>query len=258
VLVQSGTEWVIAGVLSGGTTNTSVYGDISWWTGTAIFRDSIESSGGEFVTDLEITFPNGLPDIVSSTGGDTLRVDIVPSPTDPVIAGSGTFHVDTGSGFQQFALSPDSANSFTATFPAPADCPTNVEYFVSFDLQSGSTVTAPAGASPTSGSVFNAQAADTVDVDDLYDFETSVGFTAGAPGDDATTGVWERVNPIGTEAQPENDNTPTGAIAWISDECPSGSPPCLLYRSLRSGPGLLEDDFESGDLGSWCRVSGGE
>ena len=29
ILVQSGGEWLIAGVLSGGTTNTSVYGDIS-------------------------------------------------------------------------------------------------------------------------------------------------------------------------------------------------------------------------------------
>ncbi len=233
VLVQSGTEWVIAGVLSGGTTNTSVYGDISWWTGTALFRDSIESFGGEFVTDLEISFPDGLPDLVSSAGGDTLRVDIVPSPTDPIVAGTGTFHVDTGSGFQQFALTPDSANSFTATFPATADCPTNVEYFVSFDLLSGTTVTAPAGASPTSGIAFSAQAADTVDVDDLYDFETAVGFTAGAPGDDATTGVWVRVDPIGTDAQPENDNTPSGTIAWVTGQ---GSP----------GGGLGENDIDGG------------
>ncbi len=42
-------EWVIAGVLSGGTTNDSTYGDISWWTGVAPFRDEIEAAGGEFV-----------------------------------------------------------------------------------------------------------------------------------------------------------------------------------------------------------------
>ncbi|MEO0482289.1 MAG: GC-type dockerin domain-anchored protein [Planctomycetota bacterium] len=221
VLVQTGGEWVIAGVLSGGTTNTSVYGDISWWTGTALFRDAIESAGGEFITGLEILLPDGAPDLVSSAGGETLRVDIVPSPADPVVPGSGTFHVNTGSGFQQFALAADSATSFTATFPAPDACPANVEYFISFDLQSGAVVTAPAGASATSSSVFRALAADEVDVDELYDFESAVGFSAGAPGDDATTGVWVRVNPNGTAAQPEDDNSDTGVFAWVTGQ---GSP----------------------------------
>ena len=49
VMVQIGAEWVVAGVLSGGTTFNSVYGDISWWTGTAVFRSQIESEGGEFI-----------------------------------------------------------------------------------------------------------------------------------------------------------------------------------------------------------------
>ncbi|MFI4897674.1 MAG: trypsin-like serine protease [Phycisphaerales bacterium JB059] len=229
VLVQFGSEWVIAGVLSGGTTSTSVYGDISWWTGTAIYRSAIEAAGGQFVTGLEILFPDGLPDLVSSAGGDTLRVDIVPSPADPVVPGSGTFHVDTGSGFQQFPLTAGAPNSFTATFPASADCPANIEYFISFDLDSGATVTAPAGAS----SVFHVQAADQVDLDDLYDFETPVGFSAGAPGDDATTGIWVRVDPIGTAAQPEDDHTPSGTIAWVTGQ---GSP---------SG-GLGDNDIDGG------------
>jgi V8-like Glu-specific endopeptidase len=230
VLVQFGGEWVIAGVLSGGTTNTSVYGDISWWTGTAIYRDAIESAGGDFVTSLEILFPGELPDLISSTGGDTLSVEIVPSPVDPVVPGSGTFHVDTGLGFQQFPLVTDSATSFTATFPATDDCPTSVEYFISFDLQSGTTVTAPAvGAS----GAFSTLAADEVDFDDMYDFETPVGFSEGAPGDDATTGIWVRVNPIGTGAQPEDDNTASGTIAWVTGQ---GS----------VGGGLGENDIDGG------------
>ncbi|MEM6640629.1 MAG: proprotein convertase P-domain-containing protein [Pseudomonadota bacterium] len=52
ILVDVDGEWVIAGVLSGGTTNFSVYGDISWWTGTAVFRAQIEQQGGLF-TDSE-------------------------------------------------------------------------------------------------------------------------------------------------------------------------------------------------------------
>lgn len=52
LLVMINGEWVVAGVLSGGTTGTSVYGDISWWTGTAPFVADIEAAGGQFVTAI--------------------------------------------------------------------------------------------------------------------------------------------------------------------------------------------------------------
>ncbi|MEO0630913.1 MAG: trypsin-like serine protease, partial [Planctomycetota bacterium] len=224
VLVQSGTEWVIAGVLSGGTTSTSVFGDISWWTGTALYRDDIEAAGGDFITSLDILLPDTLPEIVAAAGGDTIAVDIVPSPENPVVPGSGTFHVDAGAGFQQIPLAANGTNSFTATFPATDACPSSIQYFFSFDLQSGETVTAPAGALTPSPTVFSAVAADQIDIDNLYDFEAPVGFTVGAPGDNATTGVWVRVDPIGTGAQPEDDNSPNGTIAWVTGQgTPGGS-----------------------------------
>jgi hypothetical protein len=232
VLVRFGNEWVIAGVLSGGTTSTSVYGDISWWTGTAIFRDDIEAAGGAFVTGLDIFFPFGLPDIVSPAGGDILRITAVPSEEDPIIPGSGTLHINTGSGFEQFPLAVDFQSRFTGIFPS-ADCLSSVEYFVSFDLQSGTTVTAPSGALADPSSVFRALAADGVDLDELYDFESPVGFSAGAPGDNATSGIWVRVDPIGTDAQPEDDNTENGVFAWVTGQ---GSP----------GGGLGENDVDGG------------
>jgi hypothetical protein len=40
-----------------------------------------------------------------------------------------------------------------------------------------------------------------------YDLESNQGFTVGADDDTATTGVWVRVDPVGTLAQPENDHT---------------------------------------------------
>lgn len=52
LLVMINGEWVVAGVLSGGTTANSVYGDISWWTGTAPFVADIEAAGGQFVTAI--------------------------------------------------------------------------------------------------------------------------------------------------------------------------------------------------------------
>jgi hypothetical protein len=55
------------------------------------------------------------------------------------------------------------------------------------------------------------------------DFDDDKGWTIGVPGDDATTGVWERCDPQGTEAQPEDDHTPSpGVLAYIT-QCAAGS-----------------------------------
>lgn len=45
-------QWVVLGVLSGGSTDNSVYGDISWWTGVAPYRTEIEAAGGVFITAI--------------------------------------------------------------------------------------------------------------------------------------------------------------------------------------------------------------
>jgi Trypsin/PEP-CTERM motif len=49
LLIDNGGLWTLVGVLSGGTTSNSVYGDISWWTGVAPFRSQIEAAGGVFI-----------------------------------------------------------------------------------------------------------------------------------------------------------------------------------------------------------------
>jgi len=55
------------------------------------------------------------------------------------------------------------------------------------------------------------------------DFETDKGWTVGAPGDQASTGVWERCDPEYTEAQPEDDHTDApGTLAYIT-ECAAGT-----------------------------------
>lgn len=71
ILVRKGTEWVIAGVLSGGTTNTSVYGDISWWTGVAPFKADIEAFGGQFVGTATVSL-----DASSYVEGDDILITV--------------------------------------------------------------------------------------------------------------------------------------------------------------------------------------
>ncbi|MEL6431665.1 MAG: M14 family zinc carboxypeptidase, partial [Planctomycetota bacterium] len=53
-----------------------------------------------------------------------------------------------------------------------------------------------------------------------FDFEAAgdEGWAVGAPND-ASTGNWVRVDPVGTQAQPENDNTPgAGVRCWVTGQ----------------------------------------
>ncbi len=212
VLVQIGNEWLVAGVLSGGTTSTSVYGDISWWTGTAVFRSAIEARGGVFVDNLEILLPDGIPAFVSSAGGDTLNIEVIPSDLDPIVPGSGTLHVDTGSGFEQFSLLEDSPTSYTAEFPA-SDCLTTVQFYITFELASGATAFHPPEAPTDSFAVLSA-----IDLVNLFSdsFDTDTGWTVSGP---AVEGRWERAIPSnGDRGDPAADAEATGnGFCFVTD-----------------------------------------
>ena len=49
LLVRRNSEFLIAGVLSGGTSRTSTFGDISWWTASEPYRSFLEQVGARFV-----------------------------------------------------------------------------------------------------------------------------------------------------------------------------------------------------------------
>jgi len=55
------------------------------------------------------------------------------------------------------------------------------------------------------------------------DFENTGGFTVGDTGDTATTGVWNRMDPQATPAQPEDDVSTDGTQYWVTDGRAGGS-----------------------------------
>ncbi|MCP3920087.1 MAG: hypothetical protein GY711_31560 [bacterium] len=60
-----------------------------------------------------------------------------------------------------------------------------------------------------------------------YDFEagSDEGWTVGILNDSATAGLWERGDPAGTIAQPEDDHTPGGTNCWFTGQgAPGGNP----------------------------------
>jgi hypothetical protein len=67
--------------------------------------------------------------------------------------------------------------------------------------------------------------------------ELDRGWLAGAPGDDASTGLWVRVDPVGTEAQPEDDHTPMGTMCWVTGQHLAGQ--TIGYNDVDGGSTTL-------------------
>jgi choice-of-anchor B domain-containing protein len=187
-------------------------------SGTVLISDI---NRGLFILDptaalnyLTFTYPNGQPSLVSPAGGTTMRVQVSGRIAGPQ-PNSGLLHVDTGSGFVSVPMTPVSANEYDAVFP-PADCGATVRYYVSAENALGTRYSNPAAA-PSSFHSAIAASSTTAVVSDT--FEAASGWTGGVAGDTATTGQWVRVNPNGTDAQPEDDHTPAPGVAcWVTGQ----------------------------------------
>ncbi len=102
--------------------------------------------------------------------------------------------------------------NFQADLPA-APCDTQIQYYFQVATTQGTLIIFPADAQ---SSPLTALAQEfTVAFDD--DMESNSGWTVGSPTDTATTGIWNRMNPQGTAAQPEDDHTVAGTDCWVTD-----------------------------------------
>lgn len=130
-----------------------------------------------------------------------------------IIPASVTLYWRTGGSgsFTSVALDPTgSPEEYGGTIPAfPRQ--TLVEYYLEADDDDGGTGTAPEGAP---AELFSYVVASHYDP-----FEEETGWTVGAPDDDATSGIWERIEPVGTLAQAYTDNTPSpGELCWFTGQ----------------------------------------
>lgn len=170
---------------------------------------AICSSGG-----LNFDTPNGLPPSIS-INGDSIRVQVSSGGATPQ-PNTGMLHYDAGAGLISIPMSVVSTNVYDAVFPAIA-CGQVVEYYFSAQGADGHRYYSPGGCSPPGmGNLTIVAVSTTTIVSD--DFQADMGWTVGFVGDTATTGVWNRMNPQGTAAQPEDDHTAgSGGRCWVTD-----------------------------------------
>ncbi len=118
---------------------------------------------------------------------------------------------DFGS-FTSSSMASNGSGEYTSTLPG-APCDVAIEYYFEISTEDGDTLTFPPSGASSPLSVLPQEI--TIVYED--DMESNTGWSVGAPGDSATTGIWNLMDPQATDAQPEDDHTPTGTDCWVTD-----------------------------------------
>ncbi len=140
---------------------------------------------------LGFDFPDGRPDYVSPEGGATINIEVY-GITDTPEPGTGIFHYNVGSGWQEVQMDLISPNLYSAVFPEIA-CPTEIQYYFSAETHNGILVTDPFLAPATTYLTYSAYGL-TIDFED--NFETDQGWTV-EDSPSLSDGTWNRGIPVG-------------------------------------------------------------
>ncbi|MHC5209167.1 MAG: M36 family metallopeptidase [Planctomycetota bacterium] len=174
-------------------------------------------------------FPLGKPDQLAPGATTTVAVELSSLGGDTPTPGTGMLHTSVNGGvFASTPMTPTGVDTYDAILPA-LSCFDTLDWYVSTGSTAG-VVTEPstAPAESFSSQVYTGVATlldDTVEV--------SGSWSVGDTGDDATTGIWEHGDPVGTAAQPEDDHTPSGSNCFFTGQ---GLP----------GGGLGDNDIDGG------------
>jgi hypothetical protein len=170
---------------------------------------------GEFVgLPLRISFPAGQPATVSTSQTTTVRVQIE-NGAGVLASGSGEllYRVGTVGSLSSAPLTSAGGNLFEASLP-PVPCGQTLQWYVRASTTQGQNVFAPADAPATLFSAVGLESVTTYE--DLANSNppAPLNWTVGAPGDNATSGIWENAVPGQTAAQPGAGFT--GTRAWVT------------------------------------------
>jgi hypothetical protein len=166
-------------------------------------------------TLIVFQYPNGKPTELVPGEPTSFHVNVTGLAAVQPIPGTGQLFVSVNNGpFNPIGMSQGAPNNYVATIP-PANCLDDVRFYFMVSTTSG-TASDP-GNAPTSS--YDATAFSAISTIFSDNFETDQGWTGGVAGDTATTGVWVRVDPVGTAAQPEDDHTPApGTLCWVTGQ----------------------------------------
>jgi len=190
-------------------------------TGEEIFEAVLELADIS-LDPFYVTLEGVKPEFLQADEPTPIRVAILPMSAGMITVGSETIftRIGTSGPFTETPLTWLGNLTYQATLPA-APCGQVVQYYFKIHSSITGELTLP-GNAPAQVFELPVRNITTVFHDNM---ETDTGWTVGAPGDSATTGIWTRVAPGGAfgnwnvPAQPSYDNpNGTGTHCWITGQ----------------------------------------
>jgi len=148
--------------------------------------------------------------------GETLTVAVKVTERRETFASNDVslFYRLSGGALTEASMSGVGGGEFEAVIP-PSACGPDLEFYVTAIGDGGGTAGYPAYSPVESVSIDVGR--EVVEMAD--DLEAATAWTVGAAGDNATFGVWTRVDPVGTPAQPEDDHTQgAGSMCFVTGQ----------------------------------------
>ena len=227
-LIQARDGILLADIAMNGGTNLC-----DLWDGFAIrgFGDGASSGDGASATGLtesfdipvaiEFAIPSGAPLSVDMGATPEFTVEISATCGDPLDETSAMLFTSIdGAPFAGAPITESSPGVFDVELPV-LDCGQEVEWYITASDTSGNPYALPSNA-PVEPFRTIAFTDTQISFDD--DFEADLLWMVGAATDTASTGIWELVDPVGTAAQPEDDDSDDGTVCYITGNgTPGGS-----------------------------------
>lgn len=183
------------------------------------------------IATIDFSYPDGLPETTPPLVETVIRVAIQTDAND-LDPESPTVHCRINDDpFVSFAMTNLGGGMYEATLP-PAECQQHIDFYFSAATVSGTTQgTSPRGAPEEFHTVHIGVRR--VFIDD--DFELDQGWETSFGGGEQTSGQWVRVDPIGTDRQPEDDFSEDGTLCYVTGNCVGGAGTC----DVDGGPVVL-------------------
>jgi len=151
--------------------------------------------------------------------GDTLRIAIDETEGASIVPGEERLFYDIGGGVVSVPLVEFIPGVYDAPIPA-SECGRQIRYWFRALGDDGVEVFEPEGAPDAQHRALYATLLDHSFTDNV---EAIAGWTIGSPDDTANEGIWVRADPVGTDAQPEDDHTPEpGHICFLTGQAAEG------------------------------------
>ena len=168
---------------------------------------------------LDIQISGGTPGFFDPSG-TVFDVKFTEVGESTLVPGSPTLWYDDGSGFQSIQLTHNGGDDYTVALP-PLTCGQAVDWFLAGEAPLGLTTTYPEAAPEKTILSVVAQSVATTH---FFDMEADDGWKVGSQVPIAQNGTWERGNPVGSDAQPEDDYSSLGEDCWFTAQGVPGAP----------------------------------